>query len=72
MSDTQAYRQFGNAVTVDVAYNVAMQIVRALNITLEINMHYFFLIINIYTFANPAWGQHQMSEIIFHLYYFKG
>lgn len=36
VSDTQAYRQFGNAVTVDVAYNVAMQIVRALNITLEI------------------------------------
>lgn len=36
VSDTQAYRQFGNAVTVDVAYNVAMQIVRALNIALEI------------------------------------
>ncbi|MGC5816023.1 DNA cytosine methyltransferase [Clostridium perfringens] len=36
VSDTQAYRQFGNAVTVDVAYNVAMQIVRALNIILEI------------------------------------
>ena len=36
VSDTQAYRQFGNAVTVDVAYNVAMQIVRKLNITLEI------------------------------------
>ncbi|WP_291735203.1 DNA cytosine methyltransferase [Clostridium sp.] len=36
VSDTQAYRQFGNAVTVDVAYNVAMQIVRTLNITLEI------------------------------------
>lgn len=36
VSDTQAYRQFGNAVTVDVAYNVAMQIVRTLNIELEI------------------------------------
>ncbi|MFR9289306.1 MAG: DNA cytosine methyltransferase [Clostridium paraputrificum] len=36
ISDTQAYRQFGNAVTVDVAYRVAMQIVRALNIRLEI------------------------------------
>lgn len=36
VSDTQAYRQFGNAVTVDVAYNVAMKIVRDLNITLEI------------------------------------
>lgn len=36
VSDTQAYKQFGNAVTVDVAYYVAMQIVKALNITLEI------------------------------------
>lgn len=36
VSDTQAYRQFGNAVTVNVAYNVAMKIVMALNITLEI------------------------------------
>lgn len=35
VSDTQAYRQFGNAVTVNVAYHIAMQIVRALNITLE-------------------------------------
>ena len=35
VSDTQAYRQFGNAVTVDVAYHVAMKIVNALNIKLE-------------------------------------
>lgn len=31
VSDTQAYRQFGNAVTVDVAYYVGKEIVRALN-----------------------------------------
>lgn len=36
VSDTQAYRQFGNAVTVDVAYNIALQIVKALNLKLEI------------------------------------
>lgn len=36
VSDSQAYKQFGNAVTVDVAYKLAMQIVRALNIELEI------------------------------------
>lgn len=36
VSDTQAYRQFGNAVTVNVAYHIAMQIVKTLNITLEI------------------------------------
>ena len=36
VSDTQAYRQFGNAVTVDVAYNLAMSIVRSLNIELDI------------------------------------
>lgn len=35
VSDTQAYKQFGNAVTVDVAYKVAMQIVKALNIELD-------------------------------------
>lgn len=35
VSDTQAYRQFGNAVTVDVAYYLAMKIVDALDITLE-------------------------------------
>ena len=33
-SDLQAYRQFGNAVTVDVAYHVAQQIVQALDITI--------------------------------------
>lgn len=31
VSDTQAYKQFGNAVTVDVAYNVAMSIKKAMN-----------------------------------------
>lgn len=36
VSDTQAYRQFGNAVTVDVSYKVAMEVVRALGIQLEI------------------------------------
>ena len=36
VSDTQAYRQFGNAVTVNVAYKVAMEIVRTLGIQLEI------------------------------------
>ena len=36
VSDTQAYKQFGNAVTVDVSYKVAMQVVKALNIKLEI------------------------------------
>ena len=36
VSDTQAYRQFGNAVTVDVAYNVACEVVKTLNIELEI------------------------------------
>ena len=35
VSDTQAYRQFGNAVTVDVAYKLAMQIVISLNIELQ-------------------------------------
>lgn len=35
VSDLQAYRQFGNAVTVDVAYYVAQQIVQALGITIE-------------------------------------
>lgn len=35
VSDTQAYKQFGNAVTVDTAYYLAMQIVRSLGITLE-------------------------------------
>lgn len=33
-SDLQAYRQFGNAVTVDVAYHVAKQIVKAIGITI--------------------------------------
>ena len=28
VSDTQAYKQFGNAVTVDVAYNVAEQLMK--------------------------------------------
>lgn len=32
VSDLQAYRQFGNAVTVDVAYYIANQIIRALGI----------------------------------------
>lgn len=36
VSDTQAYRQFGNAVTVDLAYYIAMEIVKSLNIKLEI------------------------------------
>ena len=36
VSDTQAYKQFGNSVTVDVSYKVAMQVVKALNIKLEI------------------------------------
>lgn len=36
VSNLQLYRQFGNAVTVDVAYHVAMQIVNALHINLEI------------------------------------
>lgn len=36
VSDSQAYRQFGNAVTVNVAYNLAMAIVNSLNIALEI------------------------------------
>ncbi|MCT4508237.1 MAG: DNA cytosine methyltransferase [Tepidibacter sp.] len=35
VSDTQAYRQFGNAVTVDVAYHLAMEIVKSLSINLE-------------------------------------
>lgn len=35
VSDTQAYRQFGNAVTVDVAYAVAMQIIKTLKIDLD-------------------------------------
>lgn len=35
VSDTQSYMQFGNAVTVDVAYNVAMEIVNALNLQLD-------------------------------------
>lgn len=36
VSNLQLYRQFGNAVTVNVAYNVAMQIVKSLHINLEI------------------------------------
>lgn len=36
VSNLQAYRQFGNAVTVNVAYHVAMDIVKALNINLEV------------------------------------
>lgn len=36
VSNLQSYRQFGNAVTVNVAYHVAMEIVRALNIKLEV------------------------------------
>ncbi|MBN3345522.1 DNA (cytosine-5-)-methyltransferase [Clostridium botulinum] len=36
VSDSQAYRQFGNAVTVDVAYHLAMAIVNSLNIELQI------------------------------------
>lgn len=36
VSNLQLYRQFGNAVTVDVAYHVAMQIVKSLHINLEI------------------------------------
>lgn len=35
VSDTQAFRQFGNAVTVDVAYHLGMEIVRSLGIELE-------------------------------------
>lgn len=31
VSDTQAYKQFGNAVTVDVAYNIAISIKKAMN-----------------------------------------
>ncbi|MFW2491717.1 DNA cytosine methyltransferase [Clostridium chromiireducens] len=36
VSNLQLYRQFGNAVTVNVAYNVAMEIVKSLHINLEI------------------------------------
>ena len=36
VSNLQLYRQFGNAVTVNVSYNVAMQIVKFLHINLEI------------------------------------
>lgn len=32
VSDTQSYRQFGNAVTVDVAYNIACNIIKSLKI----------------------------------------
>ncbi len=35
VSDTQSYRQFGNAVTVDVAYYIAMKIVESLGIGLN-------------------------------------
>lgn len=35
VSDTQAYIQYGNAVTVDVAYYIAMQIVDAIGIKLD-------------------------------------
>lgn len=35
VSDTQAYKQFGNAVTVDVAYSVAMQVNEVLKKYLE-------------------------------------
>jgi DNA (cytosine-5)-methyltransferase 1 len=35
VSDTQAYMQYGNAVTVEVAYYIAMQIIQALNIQLD-------------------------------------
>ncbi|WP_129600789.1 DNA cytosine methyltransferase [Anaerophilus nitritogenes] len=35
VSDTQAYRQFGNAVTVDVSYHLAIEIMNSLNINLE-------------------------------------
>ncbi len=35
VSDTQSYRQFGNAVTVDVAYYIAMKIVDCLGIKLN-------------------------------------
>ncbi|MBU3144625.1 DNA (cytosine-5-)-methyltransferase [Clostridium sp. CF012] len=38
VSNTQAYRQFGNAVTVNVAYSIAIAIVQALNINLEIEV----------------------------------
>lgn len=38
VSNTQAYRQFGNAVTVNVAYSIARAIVQALNINLEIEV----------------------------------
>ncbi|WP_419762032.1 DNA cytosine methyltransferase [Clostridium beijerinckii] len=36
VSNLQLYRQFGNAVTVNVAYQVAMEIVKSLHINLEI------------------------------------
>ena len=36
VSNLQSYRQFGNAVTVNVAYHVAMEIVKALNITVDV------------------------------------
>lgn len=36
VSNLQLYRQFGNAVTVNVAYHVAMEIVKSLHINLEI------------------------------------
>ncbi len=36
VSNLQLYRQFGNAVTVNVAYRVAMEIVKSLHINLEI------------------------------------
>lgn len=35
VSDTQAYMQFGNAVTVEVAYYIASEIVKSLNIKLS-------------------------------------
>lgn len=31
VSDTQAYKQFGNAVTVDVAYNIALKLMKYIN-----------------------------------------
>lgn len=36
VSDTQLYKQFGNAVTVDVSYKVAKNIVNLLNINLDV------------------------------------
>ncbi len=36
VSDTQLYRQFGNAVTVDVAYYIAQKILESLNFNLDI------------------------------------